>query len=204
MKILRTLKFLYLKDLPFYLLIFKFVCLSGSSAFITQKNERSLKYEATKPIYIRPKSSKPRIKSAGHDSSSFLRRSNSHTGLTSQTDVISASSASVTAPFPEANGHVPDWDSKKQDGGMPSVEDTHAENPAKTMNKNLTGDEDAELPPKPAISVKVKSAFARRPAHVDKFAEEERQMRELEEDFKKTAMGLQKKLGIEDRGMVVL
>lgn len=53
----------------------------------------------------------------------------------------------------------------------------------------------------PALRIRVKSAV-NRPQHVDKFVNDMQQMAELEKDFQKTAIELQKKLGITEMGMV--
>lgn len=185
--------------------------ISGSPAFITQKNERSLKYEATKPVYVRPKSSKPRVNSSSHGHSSNLSRSNSHPGLTAQTDVIHASTVPMSNPeshIATSNIHEKFLEfqaTSKDENGMPNVEDASGDYISdRKVDDRSFDNEEAGLPPKSAISVRVKSAYTRRPAHIDEFAEEERKMKLLEEDFKKTAVGLQKKLGIEEKGTVFL
>ena len=52
------------------------------------------------------------------------------------------------------------------------------------------------------MKVRVNSA-PKRPAHVDKFAQDLQTMQEMEKDFKKSAIQLQKKLGIDMNGMVL-
>jgi predicted transcriptional regulator len=62
-------------------------------------------------------------------------------------------------------------------------------------------DVDLEAYNKPPIKVRVDSA-QKRPAHVDKFVKELQTMEAMEKDFKKSALQLQKKLGINFNGMV--
>lgn len=60
----------------------------------------------------------------------------------------------------------------------------------------------AGLSAKPPAGSRAKSAFKRRPAFIDEFTKDEQAVRNIEEDFRKTALGLQKKLGIGDSGII--
>lgn len=54
---------------------------------------------------------------------------------------------------------------------------------------------------KPSITVRIRSAV-KRPECINTFAEDEQKMADMEEEFRKTALKLQKKLGIENSGLV--
>lgn len=155
---------------------------SGHSAFITQKSERPLKYETTRPI-----SGKVKVK-----------KSTASNKLKSASDPSIGEKTSLPSP--------PAHEEQENVENVENIENCEdKDNIGNDKNDEETGDYDSDFDlndyNKPPMKVRVNSA-PKRPAHVDKFVQELQTMEEMERDFKKSAIQLQKKLGIDLNGMV--
>ncbi|GFS06300.1 protein Wnt [Elysia marginata] len=177
-----------------------------SPAFVTQRNERSLKYETTRPVMTKPKSAQQiRRNSIGSAAKKPPRQNSGKVLSQPQTDVFNASMKRIEAGSPDKNiTRVIDSEERGTD-----VETNSACNHGATFQRqspdipSVDYDLDQTEPLKPAVSVRVKSAFTRRPGFIDEFSKDEQAMRDMEEDFKKTALSLQKKLGIDGNGVIL-
>ena len=169
--------------------------------FITQTNERPLKYETTRPILHKPKSAgnrRPPTANQGKRVSIDRRPVLVTNGRQNGTAMVDNGSHNNQGPhdYPgqeaydyQGQGHEPrgeegwDQDSPEGQGYLP---------------ESYMDSEQSQ----PPLAVRVKSAHVRRPAFIDEFADDETTMINMEKDFKKTALSLQKRLGIEDSGVV--
>lgn len=70
------------------------------------------------------------------------------------------------------------------------------------VGDDCDSDFDYETFSKAPMKVRVNSA-PKRPAHIDKFVTDLQTMEDMEKDFKKSAISLQKKLGIDMNGMIL-
>lgn len=77
--------------------------------------------------------------------------------------------------------------------------DNQEEASVNNASQQLEEESDEEQQP---IRVKM-SAYKKRPQHVDKFCNELKEMEDMEQEFRKNTIALQKKLGIGDTGMVI-
>ncbi|BFZ13388.1 hypothetical protein BsWGS_16428 [Bradybaena similaris] len=169
---------------------------SRKPVFLTQKGERPMKFETTRPVSSKPKSAKHRGSSA---SGMNKRVSRDARVLTLPlTDVINASSkATSSAAAADESEDEPNEVNKKEefqedkDGEDFGV---HNDNSDEEILNSATA--------KPPIPVRAKSAFQRRPAFIDEFAKDEQKLNNIQDDFKKNVVNLQKKLGINDSGIV--
>ena len=146
------------------------------SAFITQKNERPMKYETTRPVSGK-KTSTHRLKSASE-------------GNIGQKTFIAIP---LVPEYNECQYVNEDDENNRNDESDKDNTDVH--------DVDYDSDLDLEAYNKPPIKVRVDSA-QKRPAHMDKFVKELQTMEAMEKDFKKSALQLQKKLGINFNGMV--
>lgn len=140
----------------------------SAGVFLTQKHERQLKYDTTRPVSGKPseKKNNQRRKSAGPKlAGGLLQREQEYLN----------------------QGPVDAADSKEE--GSPSNTPTQ-------QYEEEESDEDQQ-----PIRIKMK-AHPKRPQHVDKFCNDLQEMEEMENEFKKNTIALQKKLGIGDTGMV--
>lgn len=138
------------------------------TVFLTQKHERQLKYDTTRPVSGKPseKKNNQRRKSAGPKlAGGLLQREQEYLN----------------------QGPVDAADSKEE--GSPSNTPTQ-------QYEEEESDEDQQ-----PIRIKMKT-HPKRPQHVDKFCNDLQEMEEMENEFKKNTIALQKKLGIGDTGMV--
>ncbi|CAG5120753.1 unnamed protein product [Candidula unifasciata] len=170
---------------------------SRKPVFVTQKGERPLKYETVHPVDSKPRSAKHRGSSAGGLNTRVPGHSKVLT--VSLTDVISASSKPTSSTV--AVGYSEDDPNDEMNKKKELHEDKG--------NEDVTVDHDHsdnEIPSSPAdkppVAVRAKSAFQRRPAFIDEYAKDEQKLNNIEEDFQKNVVNLQKKLGISDSGMV--
>jgi hypothetical protein len=130
------------------------------SVFLTQKHDRQIKYDTTRPVSGKPserKGSNQRKKSAG--------------------------SRPVSEPV-----HT-----------QPDLEENQEEVSVNNANQQLEEESDEEQQP---IKVKM-NTYKKRPQHVDKFCNELKEMEDMEQEFRKNTIALQKKLGIGETGMVI-
>ncbi|XP_064611448.1 uncharacterized protein LOC135475467 [Liolophura sinensis] len=70
-----------------------------------------------------------------------------------------------------------------------------------TMSDTDNKDRFTEEYQKPSITVRIRSAV-KRPEYINTFARDEQKMADMEEEFRKTTLKLQKKLGIENSGLI--
>ena len=180
------------------------------SAFVTQRNERSLKYETTRPVIAKPKSAKQaRRNSTG---SSTRKPPLQNRGKTigqsqPQTDLFNTTVKRIEAGSPDRNIREMNTEEQNIDGRSighykPVLDGATAQQ--QSPEASFLEDElDQSDSVKPAVSVRVKSAFTRRPGFIDEFSEDEKAMKDMEEDFKKTALSLQKRLGIDGNGVIL-
>ncbi|CAL1547213.1 unnamed protein product [Lymnaea stagnalis] len=143
------------------------------AVFITQNNERPLKYETTRPVTAKPKSGKQRRNSHAEEVKNIGDRS-------------STTASEVENPNVNTDSNLENERSKLSEFKGDDVESSTD-----------------RLDSKPPINVKVKSGFTRRPKFIDDFAKDEDAMKTIEKEFKKNALMLQKKLGINESGMVL-
>uniref|UniRef100_A0A0B6XYW6 Uncharacterized protein n=1 Tax=Arion vulgaris TaxID=1028688 RepID=A0A0B6XYW6_9EUPU len=168
--------------------------------FITQKNERPLKYETTHPVRSKSNSAKRRGSSADGANKRAANEVKAIPVLL--TNVINASSKTVVST-PVTNSPGDDLSSMRNtenfigDETNEDIESHHDKNDEETDNAETSN----EASTKPA-TIRAKSAFQRRPTFIDEFAQDEQNVKDMQEDFKKTAVSLQKKLGIRDSGIV--
>ncbi|XP_052062295.1 uncharacterized protein LOC127702226 isoform X2 [Mytilus californianus] len=147
---------------------------SGHGTFMTQKSERPMKFETTRPVSA---------KTPGKKSSTLKSASEPNMGR------------KTLEPFPTFQVNTSNQDI--EDEKHIDINDNACEN-----SDDDSSDFDIEEYRNPPIKVRVESAPAKRPAHVDKFVKELQTMEEMERDFKKNAIHLQKKLGIDSNGLV--
>ncbi|XP_005109302.1 uncharacterized protein LOC101847530 isoform X2 [Aplysia californica] len=174
---------------------------NGQPAFITQRNERPLKYETTRPVSSKPRSAKQRRNSDGVPVKRV--QIDKRPVLISQTDVIHASSGwqgQAGQDSEDSSSPQRGQDSPHKNGGRYSPHDDGPNYDHDGFDSE--GADFENLHSKPPMAVRVKSASVRRPAFIDEFANDEQAMKDMENDFKKTALSLQKKLGINDTGIV--
>lgn len=148
-----------------------YFCLFSFAVFLTQKNERPLKYESTRPFSGKSKKNNKkgqRLRSASEPFINFYEEED-------EKDIQEETTN----------------DAKNENTNI-SLEEELSDLEETTVQEDLIS---------PALRVRVKSAV-NRPQHVDKFVNDMQQMAELEKDFQKTAIELQKKLGITEMGMV--
>ncbi|KAH9503564.1 hypothetical protein Btru_068194 [Bulinus truncatus] len=156
-------------------------CHLEDKVFITQNNERSIKYETTRPVTAKSKVGK--------------QRRSSHSDIPkacgeSTTNLISASAVKVS------NQNV---DNSEQ-----------CQNTSESNNQPYDIESDNHLPSssserveaKPPIGSRIKSGFVRRPKCIDEFSEDEQKMKNIAEEFKKNTVLLQKKLGLCESGFI--
>ncbi|CAG2191748.1 unnamed protein product [Mytilus edulis] len=147
---------------------------SGHGTFMTQKSERPMKFETTRPVSA---------KTPGKKSSTLKSASEPNMGR------------KTLEPFPTFQVNMSNQDI--EDEKHLDINDNACEN-----SGDDSSDFDIEEFRNPPIKVRVESAPVKRPAHVDKFVKELQTMEEMERDFKKNAIHLQKKLGIDSNGLV--
>ncbi|XP_076111824.1 uncharacterized protein LOC143080053 isoform X1 [Mytilus galloprovincialis] len=147
---------------------------SGHGTFMTQKSERPMKFETTRPVSA---------KTPGKKSSTLKSASEPNMGK------------KTLEPFPTFQVNMSNQDI--EDEKHLDINDNACEN-----SGDDSSDFDIEEFRNPPIKVRVESAPVKRPAHVDKFVKELQTMEEMERDFKKNAIHLQKKLGIDSTGLV--
>ncbi|KAI8790602.1 protein Wnt [Biomphalaria glabrata] len=148
--------------------------------FITQNNERSLKYETTRPVKAKSKSGKHRKASV----SEMSKSSNEST-----TNLLSASAIKNDNQNVEITGTK-----DRQEA------DVTEHNAKKDLSKMTTGLDKVEA--KPPTGSRNTSGFVQRPKCVDEFTEDEQRMKDIADEFKKKTMLLQKKLGLCESGFV--
>ncbi|XP_059177221.1 uncharacterized protein LOC131956688 [Physella acuta] len=149
-----------------------------NQVFLTQKQERPLKYETTRPVTAKQTSAKGR-----RNSSTGLQRAK---GENNQTNHSNVADHVTGAEQPGNPGEV------NENKGESNVQGHKGDNA-----------EDREtVKAKPPMSSKPKSGFPRRPKFIDDFSKDEETMKNIENEFMKNAMLLQKKLGISESGMV--
>ena len=162
--------------------------------FVTQKNERPLKYETTRPV--KPKSAPPRRNSLGSQGKKV--KFDKKSILMSHTDIISSVNGMLPEPHPEEPAfvhiHSHPHSSELTGDQLEMNDDFEGFESDFLDNENISS--------KPPLAVRVKSAHVRRPGFIDEFAKEEIAMKDMENDFKKTALSLQKRLGIDNSGIV--
>ncbi|KAL3859021.1 hypothetical protein ACJMK2_009261 [Sinanodonta woodiana] len=153
-----------------------------SAVFLTEKPVRPLKYETTRPVSLKPKSAGPR----GRVNSGQHRKEHS---------------ASSRKGLERQNSKQDDG--AQQEGDQEIQQQQHEENGETEFSEAVQSPEDEEeqdeevTRTKPPMMVHV-----RRPEAVNKFAADLKKMSEMEENFRKTAIELQKKIGISEGGMV--
>lgn len=155
-----------------------------------------MKFETTRPVSGKPKSAKHRGSSAGGMNKRASRDARVLT--VPLTDVINASSkATSSAAAVDESEDEPNEVNKKEE----FQEDKGGED---FGVRNDNSDEEIQNSPatKPPIVVRAKSAFQRRPAFIDEYAKDEQKLNNIQDDFKKNVVNLQKKLGINDSGIV--
>lgn len=150
------------------------------SAFITQKNERPMKYETTRPV-----------------SGTTVNKKTSSNKLRSASDPNIGQKTFIAVPL--AQEYKESQHINEEDGNNRNNNGDHDN--TDVYDVDYDSDLDLEAYNKPPMKVRVDSA-PKRPAHVDKFVKELQTMEEMEKDFKKSAIQLQKKLGINFNGMV--
>lgn len=135
-----------------------------SSVFLTQKHERQIKYDTTRPVSGKPsqKNNLQRRKSAGPKPAG--------------------------EPAPREPEQAPADTEKDQENGPLN----------NTATQQSEEESDEEQQP---IRIKLKS-HPKRPQHVDKFCTDLKDMEDMENEFKKNTIALQKKLGIGDTGLI--
>ena len=175
---------------------------------MTQRNERSLKYETTRPVMVKPKSAKQDRRNSTESAARKLAIQNQGKALNQpQTDVFNASVKRIETVSPDRNNRVfnpQDQDTPTRSGENDMLGHDSATFHQRSSDVPLLEDELDQLEPmKPPVSVKVKSTFTRRPGFIDEFSKDEKAMKDMEEDFKKTALSLQKKLGIDGNGVIL-
>ncbi|KAJ8302795.1 hypothetical protein KUTeg_019191 [Tegillarca granosa] len=143
---------------------------TSAGVFVTQKNERPLKYESTRPFSGKGKKNNKKSQRLRSASEPFINFYEEEEEKEIQEETANGNNENENVSFEEE---------------LSDTEET-------TVKEDLIS---------PALRVRVKSAV-NRPQHVDKFVNDMQQMAELEKDFQKTAIELQKKLGISEMGMV--
>ena len=144
------------------------------TVFITEgPQERPLKYETTRPISGKQKSAINTTK---------VRRNSAPSQRTGAPSTVLKKELH--------NRGEPDY--------MDEVEkENHVENQSNHMTADDDGGEEEMISEKPPMSVKVKKSHP-----MDKFMNDLRMIDEMEQNFKKSAIDLQKRLGIETDGIV--
>lgn len=97
---------------------------------------------------------------------------------------------------------VPVEEAKEEENEQENEINNNNNHNADYAEEDSDSDFDYESFNKAPIKVRVNSA-PKRPAHVDKFVTDLQTMEAMEKDFKKSAISLQKKLGIDMNGMVL-
>ncbi|XP_062591715.1 uncharacterized protein LOC134253216 [Saccostrea cucullata] len=135
----------------------------SAGVFLTQKHERQIKFDTTRPVSGKPSKGKAnqRKKSAGP------------TNISNE-------------PVPREEDAIIHMPSEMTDN---SVSDS--------VSQQLEESDEEQQP----IRVKM-NTHKKRPQHVDKFCNELKDMEEMEKEFRKNTIALQKQLGIGDTGMV--
>ena len=153
-----------------------------------------MKYETTRPVREKPKSAPARR--------NYMKKVNfvdKKPVLVTQTDIINSTNGSGRSGHNLTDSE--DNSSPSRDMGYENSFVGNRNTPAPDLEHENVDDWEASQS-KPPLAVRVKSASIRRPAFIDEFANDELQMKGMENDFKRTAVSLQKRLGIEDRGVV--
>ncbi|GFO47355.1 hypothetical protein PoB_007386000 [Plakobranchus ocellatus] len=172
-----------------------------SPAFVTQRNERSLKYETTRPVLVKPKSAKQ----ARRNSTGLTgKKPPGHTGgkMSAQLQTGMFNTSNMRADSTDRNATGINSQENCSDGRSLDTDGLPLQQHQSEESLTLDDTDQVEVS-KPTVSVRVQSAFTRRPGFIDDFSNDEQAMRDMEEDFKKTALGLQKKLGIHGNGVIL-
>ncbi|WAR11945.1 hypothetical protein MAR_026125 [Mya arenaria] len=163
---------------------------SGSAVFLTEeKPNRPLKYETTRPISgkRRPLSGNPATR--GRIKSAPARRAVPPT-------VVRKDLHSKSAHDFGDDGSTEQNDELQDIGRRNSTEYNISENDFDLRSDGVESQSEV-VEDKPPMAVRVKKGHP-----MDKFVEDLRMVSEMEETFKKTALQLQKKLGLETSGFV--
>ncbi|XP_060081115.1 uncharacterized protein LOC132560469 [Ylistrum balloti] len=193
----------------------------SASVFVTQLHDRPLKYEVTHPVSNKPTSAKkkpaqkPRLKSASVPTMNVIKEQSGEETLSKENDTESQSgdqqshdsppSAPVATPVPDIHNNL-DINSESdfnQEGNNVSNED-EPDSPGE-QGYRYSSDSSDEEPPEDHIGqqlrIRVDSA-TNKPKSVTKFVADMKVMANMEKDFKKSAEQLQKRLGIDEMGMI--
>ncbi|KAK3085300.1 hypothetical protein FSP39_001249 [Pinctada imbricata] len=145
----------------------------SAGVFLTQKNERPMKYETTRPVSA---------KTPGKQQNRRKKSANGNLRSMSESAIINQ------VPIAETVEHVP------EEENVPEAEEEE-------MIRNDEQYSDEEVEQRAPIKINVGN-YQKRPAHVDKFAEDLKRMEQMENEFKKNTLQLQKKLGIDEMGTI--